>query len=67
MLMNQQVNILLPLVFSHCCLCQEEHTACKKLCDEVLDWLPVWSKMQIAHVHISYRVVPLREIVIVSE
>jgi len=26
---------------------QEEHPACKKLCDEVLAWLSVWSEMQI--------------------
>ena len=26
---------------------QEEHPACKKLNDEVLVWLPVWSKVQI--------------------
>ena len=25
---------------------QEEHPACKKLSDEVLVWLSVWSKMQ---------------------
>jgi len=26
--------------------CQEEHPASKKLSDEVLAWLSVWSKMQ---------------------
>jgi len=25
---------------------QKEHLACKKLSDEVLVWLPVWSKVQ---------------------
>jgi len=25
---------------------QEEHAACKKLSDEVLAWLSVWSEMQ---------------------
>jgi len=25
--------------------CQEEHPACKKLSDEVLAWLSVWSEM----------------------
>jgi len=27
-------------------LAQEEHLACKKLSDEVLAWLSVWSKVQ---------------------
>jgi len=27
---------------------QEEHPACKKLTDEVLVWLSVWSEVQIA-------------------
>ena len=27
--------------------CQEEHPARKNLCDEVLVWLSVWSKVQI--------------------
>ena len=26
---------------------QEEHPACKKLCDEVFVWLSVWSEVQI--------------------
>ena len=26
---------------------QEEHPACKKLSDEVLVWLSVWSKVQV--------------------
>jgi len=26
---------------------QEQHLACKKLSDEVLVWLPVWSEVQI--------------------
>jgi len=26
--------------------CQEEHLACKKMSDEVLAWLPVWSQVQ---------------------
>jgi len=26
---------------------QEEHLACKKLSDEVLVWLPVWSEVQV--------------------
>jgi len=33
---------------------QEEHLACKKLSDEVLVWLSVWSKVQmIYHCHPS--------------
>jgi len=32
----------LTLLFGH----QEEHPACKKLSDEVLAWLAVWSKVQ---------------------
>jgi len=27
--------------------CQEEHPACKRLSDEVLAWLSVWSEVQI--------------------
>ena len=30
---------------------QEEHPACKKLSDEVLAWLSVWSEVQIACMH----------------
>jgi len=27
--------------------CQEEHLACKKLTDEVLAWLSVWSEVKV--------------------
>jgi len=27
--------------------CQQQHTACKKLSDEALVWLSVWSEVQI--------------------
>jgi len=37
---------LLPSVIRHCWLCQEEHLACKKLSEEVLAWLSVWSEVQ---------------------
>jgi len=44
---NQQINIRLPtmllmLLVGH----QEEHPACKKLSDEILVWISVWSKVQ---------------------
>jgi len=29
---------------------QEEHPACKKLSDEVLAWLSVWSKVQMIYI-----------------
>ena len=37
-------------IVSYCRQCfgrQEEHLACKKLSDEVLVWLSVWSKVQL--------------------
>jgi len=34
--------VFLTLLFGH----QEEHPACKKLSDEVLVWLSIWSKVQ---------------------
>jgi len=34
---------------------QEEHPACKKLSDEVLLWLSVWSKVQIICIWSSWR------------
>jgi len=29
---------------------QEEHPECKKLCDETLAWLSVWSQVQMIHI-----------------
>jgi len=39
-------SLLLTLLIGH----QEEHLACKKLNDEVLAWLSVWSKVQTRNV-----------------
>jgi len=33
--------------------CQEEHLACKKLSDEVMAWLSVWSKIQMTSIWFS--------------
>jgi len=34
--------------------CQEEHTACKNLSDEVLTWLSVWSEMRMICISSSW-------------
>jgi len=34
--------------------CQEEHLVCKKLSDEVLQWLPVWSEAQMICIWCSW-------------
>jgi len=47
-LTNQQINILLPSLLALTLLVgrQEEHLACRKLSDEVMAWLSVWSEVQ---------------------
>jgi len=46
-----------PVAFSALTLlvgCQEEHPTCKNLNDEVLAWLPVWSKVQMIYIWSSW-------------
>ena len=44
----EPVKILIPasVLMTMLVACQDKHPACKKLRDEVLVWLSVWSKVQ---------------------